>query len=128
LRDGIGLFEIDPSAAGVRISRLKTWDRTHRLARVVLANAPARRIEGADWNTVEKALDMARLALVGECAGGARRVFDVTIEYIKSRIQFGRPIGGFQAIKHMAADRIPRLLSYQGVCHVLSLRFSRAIH
>jgi len=49
-------------------------------------------------------LDLARVALAGEQAGAARRVFDMTTEYIKTRVQFGRPVGGFQAIKHMAAD------------------------
>jgi alkylation response protein AidB-like acyl-CoA dehydrogenase len=59
---------------------------------------------GAAWTAVERALDMARVALAGEQAGGARRVLEMTVDYAKTRVQFGRPIGGFQAIKHMAAD------------------------
>jgi len=53
---------------------------------------------------VQTALDHAVLAGAAEQVGGARRIFDVTVEYLKTRIQFGRPIGSFQALKHMAAD------------------------
>jgi alkylation response protein AidB-like acyl-CoA dehydrogenase len=49
-------------------------------------------------------MDLALVALAGEQAGGAQRVLDFTVEYAKTRIQFGRQIGSFQAIKHMAAD------------------------
>jgi alkylation response protein AidB-like acyl-CoA dehydrogenase len=53
---------------------------------------------------VQTALDWALVALAGEQAGGARRCLEFTVDYAKSRIQFGRAIGSFQAIKHMAAD------------------------
>jgi len=53
---------------------------------------------------VEQTLDLARVALAGDQAGGARKVLEFTVDYAKSRIQFGRQIGSFQAIKHMAAN------------------------
>jgi alkylation response protein AidB-like acyl-CoA dehydrogenase len=102
--DGYRTFEVDPKDSCVAVSRLPSFDQTVRLARIGLQGAAGTSIEGADWAAVEKALDLARVALAGEQAGGARRVFDFTLDYIKTRIQFGRPIGGFQAIKHMAAD------------------------
>ncbi len=102
--DGMGTFEVDPRGQGVTISAQETWDRTLRLSRIAFDRAPAARIVGADWKAVERTLDLARVALAGEQAGAAKRIFDITLDYIKTRVQFGRPVGGFQAIKHMAAD------------------------
>ena len=105
-RDGAGItwFTVAPQDADV--TPLPTFDHTLRLARVQLAAAPARPLgeRGAGWAVAEQALDVARVALAGEQAGGARRSLDLTIGYSKTRIQFGRAIGSFQALKHMAAD------------------------
>ncbi len=51
-------------------------------------------------------LDLAAIALAAEQAGGAQRVLDMSVEYAKLRVQFGRPIGSFQAIKHKCADML----------------------
>jgi alkylation response protein AidB-like acyl-CoA dehydrogenase len=104
--DGIGVFEVDPKASGVAIKPLPTFDHTLRLADIAFSGAPARRLSAAGpaWAAVDTALDLARVALAGEQAGAGRRVLDFTVDYAKTRIQFGRPIGGFQAVKHMAAD------------------------
>jgi alkylation response protein AidB-like acyl-CoA dehydrogenase len=104
--DGLGIYEVDPAAAGVAVTALPTFDRTLRLAEVDFAKAPARRIASTRpaWDAVEETLDLARVALAGEQAGAGRRVLEFTVEYAKSRIQFGRAIGSFQAVKHMAAD------------------------
>jgi alkylation response protein AidB-like acyl-CoA dehydrogenase len=103
---GIALFEVDPDAAGMTITPLPAFDHTLRLARITFAATPARALAaGAPaWEAVERALDLARVALAGEQAGAAARVLQMTVDYAKTRVQFGRPIGGFQAIKHMAAD------------------------
>jgi len=100
----VAVFEVDP--ARVQIKSLPTFDHTLRLARVDFTDAPARRINAAGpvWDAVKQALDLALVALAGEQAGGARRVLEFTVDYAKSRIQFGRAIGSFQAVKHMAAD------------------------
>jgi alkylation response protein AidB-like acyl-CoA dehydrogenase len=102
--DGFGIFEVDPNAAGVNISAQKTFDLTQRLARIEFTGAKGRRLGTANWDAVETALNLTRVALAGEQAGAAAKIFAITVEYIGNRIQFGRPIGGFQAIKHMAAD------------------------
>jgi alkylation response protein AidB-like acyl-CoA dehydrogenase len=102
--DGLGLFEVAPRQSGIAIEALPTFDRTLRLDRIAFARAPATRIGGAGLPVIEAALRLALIARAGEQAGGARRIFDMTVEYTKTRIQFGRPIGGFQAIKHMAAE------------------------
>ncbi len=102
--DGPGLFEVAPHSSGIAIEALPTFDRTLRLDRITFNRAAATRIGKAGWPAVEVALRLALVARAGEQAGGARRIFDMTVEYTRTRIQFGRPIGGFQAIKHMAAE------------------------
>jgi alkylation response protein AidB-like acyl-CoA dehydrogenase len=104
VESGLATFEVDPVSQGVSIKAIQTFDRSQRLARIEFAATVGRIIRGADESAIEKMLDLARIALAGEQAGAARRVFDMTVEYIKTRVQFGRPVGGFQAIKHMAAD------------------------
>jgi alkylation response protein AidB-like acyl-CoA dehydrogenase len=100
------VFEVDRDAHGLTRTELPTFDHGLRMARLDFADAPAHRLasNGPAWDAVEAALDMARVALAGEQAGGTRRVLDFTVDYAKSRIQFGRAIGSFQAIKHMATD------------------------
>ncbi|PRC56035.1 acyl-CoA dehydrogenase, partial [Mycobacterium sp. ITM-2017-0098] len=58
----------------------------------------------AGWEAVQQALDYTVIASAGEQVGGSRRIFDLTVEYLTTRLQFGRQIGSFQALKHMAAD------------------------
>lgn len=101
---GLGCFEITPQETGIRIEPLQTWDPTIRLSRITFDNSDASPVAGIDEAAIERTLDLGRVALAGEQAGAARRIFDITVDYLKMRVQFGRPIGGFQALKHMAAD------------------------
>lgn len=104
--DGLAAFEVDPGDDGVTVEALPTLDRTLRIAAVSFDDAGATRIDGnvPVWSAVEKTLELALVALAGEQAGGARQMLELTVEYAKTRVQFGRFIGSFQAIKHMAAD------------------------
>lgn len=102
--DGLAIFEVDPKSAGVSMSALPTFDHTLRLARIVFDAAPGRPLQGQAWPAVCRAMDLALVALAGEQAGAAQRCLDFTIDYAKHRYQFGRAIGSFQAVKHMAAD------------------------
>lgn len=102
----VGVFEVEAGAKGLEVAPLSTFDLTLRLAKLSFDSVPARRIGTAGWDAVKTALDVALVALAGEQAGGARRALDMTVEYGKNRIQFGRPIAGFQALKHMAADML----------------------
>jgi alkylation response protein AidB-like acyl-CoA dehydrogenase len=103
---GLAIFEADAKAAGVAIKALPAFDHTLRLADIQFSGVIARRLAttGPAWDAVEAALDLTRVALAGEQAGAGRKVLEFTVDYAKTRIQFGRPIGGFQAVKHMAAD------------------------
>jgi len=104
--DGIGVYEVAPGAQGLAIKPLPTFDHTLRLAELSFAAVPARRLASTRpaWEAVEQALDLVRVALAGEQAGAAKRALEFTVDYAKTRAQFGRLIGSFQAIKHMAAD------------------------
>jgi alkylation response protein AidB-like acyl-CoA dehydrogenase len=105
-RDGgaLALFEIEPTASGVTLTPQTTNDPSLRLSRITFEGAEARRIEGADAAVIRAALDRGRVAQAGEQAGGSRHVLDMTVAYMNGRYQFGRPIGSYQALKHMAAD------------------------
>lgn len=84
-----------------RVAPLPVFDRTRRMADVTF-DGEVRRV--GDAAAVRAALDLAVVALAGEQAGVARRVLEMTVGYAAERHQFGRAIGSFQAIKHMAAD------------------------
>ena len=94
-----GVFAVDRS--DVTVTPLPVFDRTRRMADVAF-HGPATRI--GDGSRVGAARDTGLVALAGEQAGGARRMLEMTVAYATERHQFGRAIGSFQAIKHMAAD------------------------
>jgi acyl-CoA dehydrogenase len=103
--DELGLFAVDGGAAGLARTGLTTLDPTRRLARLELAATPARRLVSEDAaGALSHALDQAAVALAAEQLGGLQRCLDMSVEYAKTRYQFGRAIGSFQAIKHLCAD------------------------
>jgi alkylation response protein AidB-like acyl-CoA dehydrogenase len=83
-------------------------DQTRKQARLTFESTPARLVgtDGAGWAAVSKMLDLAAVALAAEQVGGAQKVLEMAVEYAKVRVQFGRPIGSFQAIKHKCADML----------------------
>jgi alkylation response protein AidB-like acyl-CoA dehydrogenase len=114
--EGISLFLVPADAKGVERRMLPTMDLTRRQAEIELRDVrvPASALmggEGEAWDSLRKTLDLAAVALSGEQAGGAQRCLDLCVEYAKQRVQFGRPIGSFQAIKHKCADMMVRVES-----------------
>jgi alkylation response protein AidB-like acyl-CoA dehydrogenase len=110
--EGISVVVIPAASAGVTIHPHVMLDLTRPMSRVeldgvsvepqqILGEAGA---AGAAGTAITAALDRARIALASEALGGAERVLEMTTAYVKERIQFGRPIGSFQAIKHRLAD------------------------
>lgn len=89
-------------AGAAKVDRLTTMDVTRPLARVRFGRVAVERAERAGG--VARALDQARIALAAECVGGADAALAATVDYTKQRVQFGRPIGSFQALKHRMAD------------------------
>jgi alkylation response protein AidB-like acyl-CoA dehydrogenase len=105
---GVTLFAVQGDAAGLTRTPLPTMDQTRKQARLQFADTPAVLIgtDGGAEAGLSKTLDLAAVALAAEQVGGAQRVLDASVEYAKTRIQFGRPIGSFQAIKHKCADML----------------------
>jgi alkylation response protein AidB-like acyl-CoA dehydrogenase len=106
--NGPSLFAVDADAAGLTRRSLQTLDMTRKLAAVELAGTPARLVgdEGAATRILERTLQVAVVALSAEQVGAAQRCLDLSVDYAKLRVQFGRPIGSFQAIKHKCADML----------------------
>jgi alkylation response protein AidB-like acyl-CoA dehydrogenase len=104
--DGVGMFVLDGDADGVTRTALKPLDMTRKQARIELSGARARRLGTAGWDAVQKTARQAIVMLAAECAGGAQRALDMAVDYAKTRVQFGKPIGQFQAIKHKCADML----------------------
>ncbi|MFI1031684.1 acyl-CoA dehydrogenase family protein [Streptomyces sp. NPDC020951] len=105
---GPALFAVDGDAAGLTRTRLETLDPTRRLARLDLDGARALGVGPAGDATayLRTVLDLAAVALAAEQVGGARACLDAAVEYAKVRVQFGRPVGSFQAVKHKCADML----------------------
>ena len=109
--DGVSLFAVRGDAPGVTRRLLPTMDQTRKQAEIRLegVRVPASALltdEGAGWPILSSTLDLTAVALAAEQVGGAQRCLDMTVDYAKERIQFGRPIGSFQAIKHKCADML----------------------
>jgi len=103
---GPSLFAVAGDAGGLSRRLLDTLDMTRKQAELTLDGVPGRLIgaEGSAGDVVRRTQRLAVVALAAEQVGGAQRCLDMSVEYAKIRMQFGRPIGSFQAIKHMCAD------------------------
>jgi alkylation response protein AidB-like acyl-CoA dehydrogenase len=103
---GLSLFAVTADADGLSRAALPALDQTRQLARLEFAGVTGRLIgsPGDGAAALDRALDVAAVALAAEQLGGAQRALDMAVEYAKVRRQFDRPIGSFQAIKHRCAD------------------------
>jgi alkylation response protein AidB-like acyl-CoA dehydrogenase len=119
---GLGLFAVDGGAPGLTRSALSALDLTRKLARVDLAQTPARLVSppGDATESLSTALDLTLAALAAEQAGGAERCLEMAVDYAKIRVQFGRPIGSFQAIKHKCADMLVEVESAKSAAYYVA--------
>ena len=106
---GISVVVVPARSAGVTVRPHVMLDVTRPMSRVEFAavRVGAGRLlgeHGAAGAALERALNLARIALASEALGGAEQVLEMTSAYVKQRVQFGRPIGSFQAVKHRLAD------------------------
>jgi alkylation response protein AidB-like acyl-CoA dehydrogenase len=120
--DGITLLAVEGDAPGLTRKALTTMDQTRKQARLEFSGTPARPIgtEGGAAAALTKTLDLAAVALANEQVGGAQKCLDMSVEYAKVRVQFGRPIGSFQAIKHKCADMLLEVESAKSAAYYAS--------
>jgi 3-oxocholest-4-en-26-oyl-CoA dehydrogenase beta subunit len=108
--DGLTLFLVDARSSGIRCTPLSTLARDKQCEIVFDGvNVPETGVLGKvdeGWPTVTEILQKATVAKCAEMVGGAQAVLDMTVAYAKERVQFGRPIGSFQAIQHYCADML----------------------
>jgi alkylation response protein AidB-like acyl-CoA dehydrogenase len=104
--DGVGLYAVDATASGVQRTPLETLDLTRRAASATFDNAAAQVVAGPEEaaRVLDHALQVGAALLAVEQVGAAQHLLNLSVEYAKSRLQFGRPIGSFQAVKHRLAD------------------------
>jgi alkylation response protein AidB-like acyl-CoA dehydrogenase len=119
---GISLFLVDANSPGMTTTLLKTMDQTRKQCEVVFDNVTVDRdrligMVDMGWPVLQKVLNIATAALCAEMVGGAQRVLDMSVAYAKERVQFGRPIGSFQAIKHKCAEMMLQVESAKSAAY-----------
>jgi alkylation response protein AidB-like acyl-CoA dehydrogenase len=111
MEDGVSLFLVPKDAAGLTIRLLPSIDETRKVCEVRLDNVsvPGSALLGElhrGWAPLARVIDKAAVALSAEMCGAAQRVLDMTVEYAKLRVAFGKPIGTYQGVKHKCADML----------------------
>ncbi len=116
---GTSIFAVEADAAGMTRTPLSTMDMTRKQARIELDGVAGTLVgpDGGGWPILSKTLDLAAVGLANEQVGGAQRVLEMSVQYAKDRIQFGRPIGSFQAIKHKCADMLVEVESAKSAAY-----------
>ena len=110
-RDGIGLFLVDGNAQGVTRRAYRTQDNMHA-AEIHFEATPATPLgtpAGKNFAIIERVIDRAIAALCAEAVGAMEVLHALTVDYLKTRKQFGRPIGDFQVLQHRAVDMFTAL-------------------
>ncbi|XOV87956.1 MAG: acyl-CoA dehydrogenase family protein [Pseudomonadota bacterium] len=101
---GLGLYLAPADADGIRIKRRESLDPTRKLSEVSFGEVPVERLGNLSGEAMGHIWDKICVALAHEMVGGAQYLLESTVDYTKVRVQFGRPIGSFQALKHRCAD------------------------
>jgi alkylation response protein AidB-like acyl-CoA dehydrogenase len=114
---GVGLFAVDGSAPGLARAAQPVLDLTRKQAHVTFADTPARLVgvEGEAPAALARATDLSISALAAEQVGGAQRCLEMIVDYLKVRVQFGRLLGSFQALKHRCADLVVEIESARAI-------------
>ncbi len=103
------LFPVAATAQGLTRVRLTTLDPTRRQSEITFDKVAVSAGASYSEEALEQTLNMARVTLAAESLGGAERCLEMAVEYAKTRTQFGRAIGSFQAVKHKCADMLMKV-------------------
>jgi alkylation response protein AidB-like acyl-CoA dehydrogenase len=118
---GLGLFLVPRDAAGLRVEPMRSIDRLRPLSAVRFdaVRVPAEALVGGPdaWPRLERVLDRIRVMLCAEMVGGAEKCLEDSVAYAKQRVQFGKPIGVNQAIKHKCADMLFEVESARSITY-----------
>lgn len=107
---GVGVFVVDPDAAGLVITQETVLDPTRRQCSAELDGVAAVALSPGDVSTgLDRVMRLATVALAAEQVGGANAAMDMAVDYAKTRYQFGRLIGSYQAIKHRCAEMLMKV-------------------
>jgi alkylation response protein AidB-like acyl-CoA dehydrogenase len=120
---GTGLFLT--SHDDVEATPISSMDQTRRVADVRFDGSPAQRLGDAEWPVIQRVLDRASVGLAAEMLGGSERVLELSVQYAKDRVQFDRPIGSFQAVKHRAADMLLEVESLRSAVYYAAWALER---
>ncbi|MGV9861734.1 acyl-CoA dehydrogenase family protein [Rhodococcus koreensis] len=117
----VGLFAVEGNSDGLVRRNLEGVDPTRRLSHLDFTDVAAVSISDPGVNPVglQRIVDVTLGAIVAEQLGGAQRCLDMAVEYAKTRVQFGRPIGSFQAVKHSCADMWLQVEAARSAAHHL---------
>lgn len=124
--NGIALFLVPADSDGVARQLLPTVDQTRKQASIQLSNVTVAQDQimpgaGDAWSQLSSIIHLAQVAVAAEQMGGAQQVLDMAVDYTQERVQFGRSIASYQAIKHKAADmmlksEVARSAVYYAAC------------
>jgi alkylation response protein AidB-like acyl-CoA dehydrogenase len=126
--DAVSQFLVPTDSPGIRVLRRSALDLTRRMSDVVFddVEVTAATLVGSIGEAraaVERQLDLACVLSAAESVGAMDVIFEETVEYAKARTAFGRPIGSFQAVKHLLADTVMSLEQ----CKALSVAATHAV-
>jgi alkylation response protein AidB-like acyl-CoA dehydrogenase len=116
---GLSLFWVAGDSEGLTRTPLATMDQTRTQAELRFDGVTASLVgvEGGAGPMLDRVLDIAAAALAAEQVGGTARCFEMAVEHAKQRVQFGRPIGSFQAVKHLCADLLLQVESARSAAY-----------
>jgi len=108
---GVGLFALPRGAKGAAVEDLVSLDETRRTGELRLRDVavPKEALLPRGEKVLGRVLDACAIATAAESLGGAERALELATEYVKVREQFGRPVGSFQAVQHLAAESAARI-------------------
>ena len=120
--DGVTLMVVDRGTPGLRVTPLLSLDPTRPLARldfddVEVETASVLGAPGGGFSVLSRALAAAAVSVSAELCGVAQRALELSVEHAKTRRQFGRPIGSYQAISHKCADMLVQLESARSLTY-----------